>query len=198
MNFRTIVWSVFVLTAAPLPHKFAFADEHFESIYTTASDQSTERQDTFQWDEKPWIYVKSKDVPVKNNNGSIDQRLWSWEDPQINFLDANQINLSNTHSFWFNISDDKWNNIKRNGQWLVAALASVSNQIDTGTIQLSGSAAFNLTGAPSQSNIIPTQLDPPPFQLNVAPEPVSSILFLTGGLVMAGGLLRNRKKQFRF
>ncbi len=139
-------------------------------IYTVGSSGSTLQQSTFSWSETPWLYFE---LPSGAGTNNIVTQSW-WKDPdniQREYITQNE--ADNTIQVWQSLGSDRWNAIKREGQWTILAQYDTMSPQRTGT----GSTNFTVTGPP------------PP----VIPEPISSILFVAGGATL--GIRRYWKKK---
>ncbi len=133
----------------------------FEEIYMTNASGSYERVEVFDWNETPWLYLRTPDVR-KGNSTFIN--YFSWYDPDSNLVYKDKADPNRSNERWFRIDD--WDSVKKVGTWDVDA-----SYFNPGSIKGSGSTSFTVT-----------------------PEPVSSVLFLLGGLSLFGFEYKKRKK----
>ena len=155
-----IVLAVFIFSLAVLAGS-AFAKVSITDLYTVGSSGDTTLQDTFTWNEIPWLYFA---VSGSNMNGTYTAESW-WNDPGS---PPTQYDVSGTYGkgttqVWLSLAD--WNSAKKMGLWTVDAKYSKSK---------------------SNSDTANTSF-------TVTPEPISSILFLTGGATL--GFRRFWKKR---
>ncbi|MBU4305363.1 MAG: hypothetical protein KJ893_07065 [Candidatus Omnitrophica bacterium] len=161
MSKRVIIFTMAVILLCVTR---VFAVEYsFENLYPVADKfVTTEKTSPFGWDEKPWIYIELPEVGYKH-----DVTKLFWGDPAGDgdslFRKANLIlRDDNNRQIWVSFTDERWSNIKELGEWDVYAFSKLS-----------------FPGSGSPVSIIEKT------SVMVTPEPVSSMLFIIGSLVLA-------------
>ncbi len=119
--------------------------------------------------QTPWVYLKLKLADL--NLAAPLKVLWSWSsftdpyDTQNQYNEYNLAGLSTDKELWSATPEPWWSAQSNHGKWTVdVAWLNAQGSLGTST------ATFNVT-----------------------PEPISSALFLFGGVPMAAALLRKKK-----
>ena len=139
----------------------AFAKTYnITTVYTVDSYGSTTLQDTYAWDEVPWLYFE---LPTNaGSNMIVASSSWYDESGDLQYSISNDYSKGTTQ-IW-QTPGNNWNPLL--GDWSVTASYTAKGPKTNGT----GATSFTVT-----------------------PEPISSILFLTGGATL--GFRRFRKKR---
>lgn len=159
-----MVLTAFFFSVILIGNTFAAIDLNGVSIFMTDLNSSTPK-DIFNLGETPYLYFG---FPSSFDNWlKIESSVWKDPDGQYSGLTVGLTSLNNS---WYSLSD--WDTVKKEGFWEVDAgyLAAKLFGLKVGGDKLS----FNYGG--------------------VAPEPVSSALFLFGGGALALRMFRKRKK----
>lgn len=138
----------------------------FDEIYMTDAEGSDTEKTIFNWDETPWLYVK---LPDSNLNVTVA----FWESPNSSYYFTNS--MGSNQEYWFSLDSGvdssgnpvTWDDVKELGVWNINA-----GYFYAGGGSGEGTASFTVT-----------------------PEPVSSILFIAGGAVLAGRRYLKRKRK---
>ena len=154
-----------VLFLALVTVNCAYAD--FTNIFMTDSDGSTTPKSTFTLDETPWLYLE---LPHSGFNVALS--FWTSPGTDEFFVEG----LSAGSQYWLSLDsglddDDNpisWDSVKQLGLW----------NVDAGYLYQSGNPEAGV-GTTS-------------FNVTAVPEPISTVLFLTGGTILA--IRRMRKK----
>lgn len=160
--------SLFILNSSA----FAAGQWNFKTTEKGSSDLKTE----FGWDEKPFSFLfinQDKFSPVPSE---LDVKLTWLYGAEEQYLERfyhlsweNNLGAAGNFRIWED--PNRWNDIKQVGDW--TAKVSWSANVDgEWTSNYSRTANFTVT-----------------------PEPVSSLLFLIGGISLAGFGYRRRKKN---
>jgi len=153
-----------LLFAAQPGAKAWAATGDYAAFYTVASSGSTSATSEFNLDSKPWLYLKF------NTTDDIVNSV-SWSTPESFDVATSPVvveNLTSTYSeYWISMSDADWNTYAATGEWNVAALSRSG---------LKGSYTYYIQDK----------------DFTVTPEPLSCVLFLTGGGLLVA-LKRKRK-----
>jgi len=150
VGFAVILFSIFALANS------AFAA--FDAIYTVGFNGSTTLEDSFDWNEQPWLYL---DLPYSGLTYTIS---WWNPDGTDTYYDNFILLSGSSDKVWHTLDD--WLDKRQLGYWNVRA--DYSSHYGAG----SGETGFTVT-----------------------PEPVSSALFLIGGVSLAA--FRYRKRVFK-
>lgn len=150
---------------------------NYDQAYMVTGDNSTTLAEynnvtneyRYHSSQTPWVYLKLKLADL--NLASPLKVLWSWSsftdpyDTQNQYKEYNLTGLSADKELWSAVPQPWWSGQSTHGKWTVD-LAWLNAQGAMGT----STATFNVT-----------------------PEPISSALFLFGGLPVAAALLRKKK-----
>ncbi len=126
-------------------------------MYMVDAGGSTAQIDTFHLSDTPWLYIQ---IPKNNIRRNDVQSMSSWNDSSGNVYKVNETDTG-VLEVWHYIAN--WNSIKKAGLWTV----------DSGYAILDKRGRIKDSGSGSASFIV----------LQHGPEPVSSILIVTGGCV---------------
>lgn len=137
----------------------------FDKIYMTDAYGSYTEKTSFNWNETPWLYVK---LPLQKLNATSA----FWEGPLGSYYFTNSMGFGQKR--WFSLDSGidsngnpvAWGDVKKLGAW----------NINAGYFYAGGGSGEGTTS------------------FTVTPEPVSSILFIAGGAVLAGRRYLKRKK----
>ena len=159
-----------VLFLALVTVNCAYAD--FTNIFMTDSNGSTTPKSTFTLDETPWLYLE-----LPHSGFNVGVSFWTSPSSDPFFVQG----LSTGSQYWLSLDsgldDDNnpisWDSVKQLGLWNINAgyLYPLSDRRnpESGV----GTASFNVTAVP---------------------EPVASVLFITGGTMLLVRRLRKGKK----
>jgi len=146
----------------------------YETLYTVDGDGSFTLKGVFDappTSDVPWAFIKFEDTSL--NTAAPLYVNWIWQnidDPSISKLDNEEFDLTGGVSGDFNI----WRK-PNNGFWTSNAEAGSNWQLQVSWYNLGGQNGQELTN------------------FAVAPEPVSTLLFLFGGAPLGAVLYRRRK-----
>lgn len=171
-QIKSVVMMLFFAIALPTGFAHATFFEPYAAMYTTNAQFSTTPQTTFAYSQKPWLYLKlyAGGGNPQSLLAALDSRLTfsAWQDPVGSPLYSTAVSTTD-NEIWVSFTDSYWNSIKKEGTWnLTATSISPVPPVDS------------FYGESS-------------FKVNAAPEPVSVVLFLLGGGIMAFYFLRNRR-----
>ncbi|HOU36097.1 MAG TPA: PEP-CTERM sorting domain-containing protein [Candidatus Omnitrophota bacterium] len=128
-------------------------------------------QTTFAFNEQPWLYIRffGDAEPGDKIGGSLTSTTWTWEggeSPDKSFL---KFYMGNKNDIWIGFSEGYWKkNMQIAGDWTISALSLLNDKTGIG-------CGGNLETFGGTVN----------FKVNAVPEPVSALLFLTGGAAIA-------------
>jgi len=148
-----------------LPSNYAHASffGSYAEMYTVGSAGSTVQKTEFTLNQNPELYIEFYSTPPAG--GLTNQsNLYTVQSPNANIYFP--YSSSTTNQYWVSYPGPVWDSVKTVGTWTVTA-----NSFNDGQ---------PLTGQTT-------------FRVNAAPEPVGTVLFLTGGIVMAICILRRKK-----
>ena len=134
-------------------------------------------QSTFGLNEQPWLYIRFFGDEAANAKigGSLTSTMWTWDggkSPDKSFL---KFYMGNKNDLWIGFSEGYWKkNMQLAGDWTVSAFSLLNDKTGIG-----GGGELKAFG------------DTVNFKVNAVPEPVSALLFLTGGAAIAA--FRRRK-----
>lgn len=132
-------------------------------------------QATFGWNEQPWLYIKFFDPASGSNPTSLNSITWTWDGTPTD-KSFFKFYMGNNNEIWVGFSQSYWENtVRKAGDWTVSGL-SLLNDRSCGSACSGQLKAFG---------------DTVNFKVNAVPEPVSALLFLTGGGAIAA--FRRRK-----
>ncbi len=141
---------------------------NFSNFYpVTGFGKTLELQNhEYNYGDTPFIYAS-----ISNPNPGTDflsSVYTDWYFGDIKKYEGDDVNNATQINFWF--SPDKWSTMRQPGTWLVNGNFSID-----GVSYVVGSGSTT-------------------FTVRAVPEPVSTILFLTGGAVFLGKRLLREKK----
>jgi hypothetical protein len=134
-------------------------------------------QTTFGLNEQPWLYIRFFGDEAANAKigGSQTDTMWTWKGGEVADKSFLKFYLGNKNDIWIGFSEGYWKkNMQIAGDWTVSALSLLNDK----------------TGIGCGGNL-QTYGDTVNFKVNAVPEPVSALLFLTGGAAIAA--FRRRK-----
>ncbi|HOW43191.1 MAG TPA: PEP-CTERM sorting domain-containing protein [Candidatus Omnitrophota bacterium] len=149
------------------------ASEPFYRMWMTDAENvvPTENVEVFNG-TTPWVYIRY--MGDRNSDDVIGpgtiKTFWTWDGTPVD-ITYNITTSGNKNDFWIPFNETSFGTMAA-GNWTVTA---------TSTLFTSGK--------------VKTYFDSKTFKLNPVPEPISSFLFLTGGLTMAFGLKRGKRKK---
>lgn len=148
-----------------LPSSFAHAAffDSFSSFYTVAAPNSTVKDTNFTLNQQPWLFIDFKSIPADGNDYN---NFFFVKSPNSTIYPVQYV-TSGDH-VWVTYSANYWDSIKTVGTWTIT------------------DAAFN-TVDPTHAFLGHTS-----FNVNAAPEPVSTVLFLMGAFIMGISILRRK------
>jgi len=166
-NLYTIIIGVFCFWS--FFTSISFADSNYKDIYPVGSEGSFTRKDVFTLGERPWLYLRFEDKDATSSiSDETTTTTWTWDNPSG--LDQFYI-IAHEHatqnSVWIGFDQNVTANV---GTWSIDS--------NSGINVLPGSATKSFSGSTG-------------FTVEVVPEPVGILLFLTGGLTL--GALRRKK-----
>ena len=159
----TLMFSILL----PLSKAHATFFSPYANLYTVGSQGSTTAQTDFYGNQLPYLYVQLPNTPPTAGPAATQLTFTAWQDPSASNIYSTVTN-STANQIWVSFSQSYWNSIENPGTWNITA---VSFNATTG-IQSFGQTSF---------------------QVNAVPEPVGTVLFLTGALIMGIGILRRQK-----
>jgi hypothetical protein len=128
-------------------------------------------QTTFGLNEQPWLYIRFfGDIEGNPIIGtSQTDTMWTWNGGEVADKSILKFYLGNKNDIWIGFSEGYWKaNMQLAGDWTVSAFSLLNDK--TG-----GSCGGELKNFG----------DTVSFKVNAVPEPVSALLFLTGGAAIA-------------
>jgi hypothetical protein len=157
-----------LLFSVLLPANFAHADNTYAEAYAVGSNGSTTFQSTFTLNQQPYIYVQFYNAPPV---GSLtNETTFSvWQNPS-GVTQPSLSTVSSSNQLWISFTPSEWNSIKKVGTW-------DTTQFSFSTSGVAASPFFEQAS----------------FKVTAAPEPVGTVLFLTGALIMGISILRRNK-----
>ena len=158
------VFSLLILFMIVLTTSVFAANDPITTIYMTDAEFSTIPRDTFSLHEIPWLYFQ---VPVDPQVQDVKSTS-SWSDSLSNVYQVSE-NEAGVVEIWHVLTS--WDSSKTAGVWNVDANYSIGK--GKNKVIGSGSTSFAATAT--------------------GPEPVSSILFLTGGATFAVRYWKKRR-----
>lgn len=108
----------------------------FLDLYTVNSSSSTAAQDTFDYSQTPYLYMKLE-IP----SGAIANTISAWNAP-LGSAYFGSSSLSNDVERWVSLAN--WNTVKEPGAWTVYA-----NYFDSRANNVVGAANFTVTPEPA-------------------------------------------------
>jgi len=183
MNYRRL--SVFVLSmiAVLFFGKNAFAEFNvldYANMYMTSDAGSTDVRTTFEFNEKPWLYINFKEgfeSPKDRIGGSLTDTTWTWDGGEAKDQTFTKFVMGNKNELWIAFSDSYWkNNMQIAGDWVISATSFLNDK----TIVPGAGIVNKYTGEVS-------------YKVNAVPEPISCVLFLTGGAAIAAFRKKSKK-----
>jgi hypothetical protein len=128
----------------------------------------TSSQANFGWNEQPWVYIQFYGNQGSNNiGGSLNGATWTWDGTPTD-KSFFKFYSTNKNELWIGFSESYWqNSMRQAGDWTVSALSLLNDKTSGG--------CGNLKSFGDTVN----------FKVNAVPEPVSALLFLTGGAAIA-------------
>lgn len=163
MNNKKFMGSLIILFVILLSAGNAFAD-NFLAFYPVASPGSTLETHTFTLGSTPYIYASlpDEDLLLWYSTVNSDWLFGATLKDTVEREGQNQLE--------FSFSSLNWSTIAQQGTWYVNGNFSIADQLSQITYNGSGSTSFTY---------------------GVVPEPVSMILFISGGAALAA------KRSFR-
>jgi len=144
-----------------------FANVNYSQMFTVGSSGSTKPKASFSPNEKPTLYLK---LPDTTYDFSFTETDWDWLGDEGNSHSPAPVSQAGS-DIWVSFSDEQWTQFNREGEWHID---SISTLFDNGnfTSMVTGSTTYTVT-----------------------PEPVSTVLFLSGfgAFALAGSKRRKRR-----
>ncbi|HNQ50160.1 MAG TPA: PEP-CTERM sorting domain-containing protein [Candidatus Omnitrophota bacterium] len=128
-------------------------------------------QTTFAFDEQPWLYIRffGDAAPGDKIGGSLTSTMWTWDGGESADKSFLKFYMGNKNDIWIGFSEGYWKkNMQLAGDWTISALSLLNDKTGIG-------CGGNLEAFGGTVN----------FKVNAVPEPVSALLFLTGGAAIA-------------
>jgi len=128
-------------------------------------------QTTFAFDEQPWLYIQFfGDIPGTDKIGSsFTDTQWTWDGGEVADKSFLKFYLGNKNDLWIGFSESYWKtNMQLAGDWTISAMSTLNDITGSG-------CGGELKSFGDVVN----------FKVNAVPEPVSALLFLTGGAAIA-------------
>ena len=154
----------------------AFELNTYAKMFVTNAEGNvaTSSQAAFGWNEQPWLYIKFYD-PSSANPTSMNSITWTWDGTPTD-KSFFKFYMGSNNEIWLGFSQSCWENtVRKAGDWTISGL-SLLNDRSCGDACSGQLKSFG---------------DTVNFKVNAVPEPVSALLFLTGGGAIAA--LRRRK-----
>ncbi len=171
MKNKTIFLTLFVVVTALFFSINAFASPDY-AFYPVSGIGSTSPVYEFNSDQTPFIYANlTNALPpegflIFKTNIDTNWKLGAALQDTVN------VNGLQQAEFWF--TSPNWSSIVQPGEWTVSGDATITDLFTKNTI----------TRSPTTS-----------FTVNAVPEPISSILFISGGSILAAKRLFRRRKS---
>lgn len=154
----------------------AFAYLQFEAFYPVSKmgEKNTETQicerHSFNLGEKPYLYIllPDQEFPYFKSDVYTDWLLGYEQKDDEDILTYN----TNELEFW--LSSDRWFDIEHAGTWNIDGAFAIKNLMTGETISGSGSTYFTV---------------------DAAPEPVSTVLFVAGGVPLIAKILQKKRQK---
>jgi hypothetical protein len=154
----------------------AFELNTYAQMWMTGAKGSTVEQTSFTVNEQPWLYIRFFAEPESDKIGtSLTDTMWTWNGGEVADKSFMKFYLGNKNDIWIGFSESYWKaNMQLVGDWIVSADSLLNDKTGLGD-------GTNLKSFGDTVN----------FKVNAVPEPVSALLFLTGGAAIAA--FRRRK-----
>ena len=150
----------------------------YAQSFTTAykdGDNFVEKS-TFQLEEQPWLHIN---VPDTDFTGYLNFSYWNYPAPGSSYFLATFFTPAQEerdgNNLYFTFPEATWEAIRKTGDWGISAATVL---IKPGTSPFFGNNLQSYSGNTT---------------FKVVPEPISTSLFVIGGIVLAAGTLRKKK-----
>jgi hypothetical protein len=155
----------------------AFELNTYAQMWMTGAKGSTIEQTSFTVNEQPWLYIRFfGDMAGTTKIGTSQTNTeWTWDGVKVADQSFLKFYLGSKNDIWIGFSEDYWKaNMQLVGDWTISAYSMLNDKTGTSC----GGELKNFGDAVN-------------FKVNAVPEPVSALLFLTGGAAIAA--FRRRK-----
>lgn len=151
----------------------AFELESYATMFMTSTKGviPTSSKTDFNLNEQPWLYIRFFGTAPETATfgGSKTDTTWIWEGGEVKDKPFLKVFLGTKNDLWLGFSGSYWkNNMQIVGDWTVSAKTVLDSMASTdpgGDLRPFGQTIN--------------------FRVNAVPEPVSALLFLTGGAALA-------------